>query len=87
VQLDEYIVHAVTGGMNALGEVTVRVRTTDAAPRIFSGHGTDTDILVASAKAYLAALNKVAMTAGYQPAQREPDGNADSGEGLEENGG
>ncbi len=86
VQLDEYIVHAVTGGMNALGEVTVRVRTTDPTPRLFSGHGTDTDILVASAKAYLAALNKVAMTAGYQPAQRESSVGVDSGEGLEEDG-
>ncbi len=86
VQLDEYIVHAVTGGMNALGEVTVRVRTTDPTPRLFSGHGTDTDILVASAKAYLAALNKVAMTAGYQPTQRESGVGVDSGEGLEEDG-
>jgi len=86
VELDEYIVHAVTGGMNALGEVTVRVRTCDPASRLFSGHGTDTDILVASAKAYLAALNKVAMSAGYQPAPRESAVGVRSGEGPEENG-
>ncbi|UCG16776.1 MAG: 2-isopropylmalate synthase [Phycisphaerales bacterium] len=67
VKLEEYIVHAVTGGMNALGEVTVRVQTCDEAPRTFSGHGADTDILVASAKAYVAALNKIAMAAGFKP--------------------
>jgi 2-isopropylmalate synthase len=38
--------------------------------RVYGGHGADTDIIVASAKAYLAALNKliVAQTEGAQPA-------------------
>jgi len=73
----EFAVHAVTEGIDALGEVTVRIqskngkRTFDAQkeveqPRTFGGHGADTDIIVASAKAYLAALNKmiVANSAG-----------------------
>ncbi len=60
----EYVVHAVSGGIDALGEVTVRVRKKEEGARIYSGHGADTDILVASAKAYLAALNKLARVEG-----------------------
>jgi 2-isopropylmalate synthase len=55
----EYSVHAVTEGIDALGEVTVRLQTREAEPRVLGGHGADTDIIVASAKAYLAALNKI----------------------------
>jgi len=71
----EFSVHAVTAGIDALGEVTVRIqgknggRTLDAQkeveqPRTFGGHGADTDIIVASAKAYLAALNKLLVASG-----------------------
>jgi 2-isopropylmalate synthase len=37
--------------------------------RVFGGHGADTDIIVASAKAYLNALNKliIAQTEGLEP--------------------
>ena len=64
----EFSVHAVTEGIDALGEVTVRVRGDDGTmhaqhgapqPRVVHGHGADTDIIVASAKAYVAALNKL----------------------------
>ncbi len=66
----EFTVHAVTEGIDALGEVTVRIEgkngrhALDAQKeteysRTFGGHGADTDIIVASAKAYLAALNKL----------------------------
>jgi 2-isopropylmalate synthase len=66
----EFAVHAVTEGIDALGEVTVRIQgrngkhTLDAQkemeqPRTFGGHGADTDIIVASVKAYLAAVNKM----------------------------
>jgi 2-isopropylmalate synthase len=51
-----------------MGEASVRVR---ADNRIYSGHGTDTDIIVASAKAYCHALNKVAAE---QPAVSLPSG-------------
>ena len=55
----EYSVHAVTEGIDALGEVSVRLQSHEATPRVLGGHGADTDIIVASAKAYLAALNKL----------------------------
>jgi len=68
VQLEEYVVHAVSGGINALGEVTVRIRPIGKPEQCFSGHGADMDILVASARAYVAALNKAAIAAGAKPA-------------------
>jgi 2-isopropylmalate synthase len=51
-----YSVNAVTQGTESQGEVTVRLQR---AGRIVNGVGADTDIVVASAKAYLAALNKL----------------------------
>jgi len=69
VALLEYQVHSVTEGIDALGQVSVRVRPGEAVRRLSSqggermpvvhGYGADTDIVVASAKAYLAALNRV----------------------------
>jgi 2-isopropylmalate synthase len=75
ITLLEFSVHAVTAGIDALGEVTVRIQgknghyTLDAQteveqPRTFGGHGADTDIIVASVKAYLAALNKMLIANG-----------------------
>jgi len=55
--LEDYQLRAVTGGKDALGEVTVKVRAGD---RVYTGRGVSTDIIVASVKAYLNALNKVA---------------------------
>jgi 2-isopropylmalate synthase len=55
-QLIDYSIQAITGGTDALGEVTVRISD---GQRIFSGHGADIDILVASAKAFLAAINRL----------------------------
>lgn len=54
-QLVDYTIQAITGGTDALGEVTVRLREGE---HIYTGHGADPDILVASVKAYLAAINK-----------------------------
>src|SRR5438552_2773904 len=51
-----YSVNAITTGTDAQGEVTVRL---DCDGRIVNGLGADTDILVASAKAYVNALNKL----------------------------
>ena len=51
-----YSVNAVTQGTESQGEVTVRL---SRAGRIVNGVGSDTDIVVASAKAYLSALNKL----------------------------
>jgi len=51
-----YSVNAVTQGTESQGEVTVRLQK---AGRVVNGVGADTDIVVASAKAYLSALNKL----------------------------
>ena len=60
----EYSVHAITEGIDALGEVTVRICTQDGEYRTFGGHGADPDIILASAKAYLAALNRMLIATG-----------------------
>jgi 2-isopropylmalate synthase len=52
-----YEVKAITGGTDALGEVTVRM---EDEGRTVVGQGADTDIIMASAKAYLNALNRLA---------------------------
>ncbi|MEZ5477092.1 MAG: 2-isopropylmalate synthase [Thiolinea sp.] len=57
--LQLYSVNAITSGTDAQGEVTVRL---EQAGRLVHGHGADTDIVIASAKAYLDALNKLHST-------------------------
>ncbi|MBT5031528.1 MAG: 2-isopropylmalate synthase, partial [Proteobacteria bacterium] len=54
-----YSVNNITSGTDSQGEVTVRLKQDS---RIVNGQGADTDIVVASAKAYIAALNKLANT-------------------------
>ena len=78
----EFAVHAVTEGIDALGEVTVRIQGSNGShslnaqkeveqPRTYGGHGADTDIVVASVKAYLAALNKLLVASQqYGPAEQ-----------------
>lgn len=58
-QLIEYSVQSVTAGIDALGEVTIRLKHED---QIFSGHAANTDIIVASAMAYMSALNRLSAT-------------------------
>jgi 2-isopropylmalate synthase len=60
-QLLLYSVNAITTGTDAQGEVTVRL---ERGGRIVNGNGADTDIVIASAKAYLNALDKLVMSAG-----------------------
>ena len=69
----EYTVQSVTEGIDALGEVSVRVAPHDddlatdklnpqyehSRARVFHGHGAHTDVIVASAKAYVAAINRI----------------------------
>jgi 2-isopropylmalate synthase len=75
--LTEFSVKSVTEGIDAVGEVTIRIeehindnghagsgRYTDRSgrntrPRTYTGHGVHTDIIVASAQAYMGALNKL----------------------------
>jgi len=61
-QLLLYSVNSITSGTDAQGEVTVRV---EKDGRIVNGQGADTDIVIASAKAYVNALNTL-----LQPMQR-----------------
>jgi 2-isopropylmalate synthase len=63
-------VNAITGGMDALGEVSV---TLAEDGRRVIGHGAHTDILVASGKAYVHALNKLEWHK-RQHARSEPRG-------------
>lgn len=56
-RLLRYEVKSITGGTDALGEVIVSL---EEGERSVIGHGADTDIIVASAKAYINALNKLA---------------------------
>ena len=68
-RLIEYTVQSVTEGIDAVGDVTVRIEgevgdervnpQTGTTHRIYSGRGVDTDIIVASAKAYVQALNRL----------------------------
>ncbi|MBN1231399.1 MAG: 2-isopropylmalate synthase [Anaerolineales bacterium] len=73
----EYSVNAITEGIDAIGEVSVRLKGENgdhyqrqspqvnrSTTRTFGGHGVDTDIIVSSAKAYLAALNKLLIASG-----------------------
>src|SRR6478672_7738213 len=55
-QLIEFAVQSVTAGIDAIGEVTIRLRYQE---RVYSGHAANTDIIVASAQAYINALNRL----------------------------
>jgi 2-isopropylmalate synthase len=73
----EFTVRSVTKGIDAIGEVTVRLQARNGEvhkrtspqsgreqARTFGGYGADTDIIVASAHAYIAALNKLLVATG-----------------------
>lgn len=55
--LSEFAIKAVTRGIDALGEVTMRV--TAANGDVYTGRGSDNDIVVSSTKAYINALNRL----------------------------
>jgi 2-isopropylmalate synthase len=54
--LTEFTVKSVTEGIDAIGEVLIRIESDGVT---YTGRGADTDILVASAKAYMNALNRL----------------------------
>ncbi|MCL4371269.1 MAG: 2-isopropylmalate synthase, partial [Chloroflexi bacterium] len=68
-RLEDYSLKAVTSGQDALGEVTVRVaaRRGEEGEVAMLGRGVSTDIIEASVKAYLAAVNKLCLTTGSHP--------------------
>jgi len=55
-KLLQFAIHAITSGTEAQGEVTVRL---EEKGNTVIGQGADTDVIVASAKAYINALNKI----------------------------
>jgi len=55
-RLLDYSLKSITGGKDALGEVTVRIKSNKDE---VSGRGTSTDIIEASAKAYVNAVNRL----------------------------
>ncbi|MBR5785810.1 MAG: hypothetical protein IKY41_03835 [Clostridia bacterium] len=55
-ELDDYQVQSVTEGKEALGSALVRLRNNG---KLYSGNGTSTDIIAASIRAYINALNKI----------------------------
>ncbi|MCH7881053.1 MAG: 2-isopropylmalate synthase [Proteobacteria bacterium] len=61
VKLQLYSVNAITPGTDSQGEVTVRV---EKDGYVVNGQGADTDIVIASAKSYINALNKVVRNSG-----------------------
>ena len=63
--LTEFTVNAVTEGIDALGRVTIRIEKNGV---IYVGRGSDVDIIVASAKAYMSALNRLLAKEGVQQA-------------------
>ncbi len=61
--LEEYIIHAVTAGKDAQGEVSVRVSRNG---RTYKGRGVSTDVIGASIKAYLFAVNSMLFEERYE---------------------
>lgn len=58
--LAEFSVKAITRGIDAIGEVTVRITAEDG--KVYTGRGADNDIVVSSAKAYVNAINRMIQT-------------------------
>ena len=58
--LAEFSVKAITRGIDAIGEVTVRITAEDG--KVYTGRGADNDIIVSSAKAYVNAINRMIQT-------------------------
>ena len=62
-RLTEFSVKSVTEGIDAIGEVTIRI---ESGGITFTGRGASTDIMVACAKAYMNALNRLLSSKGRQ---------------------
>ena len=68
-KLVDYRIHSVTGGTDALGEVHVAL---EREGRTAVGRGSSTDVIVASALAYVNALNRLESLLELEAAKREP---------------
>ncbi len=92
-ELVEYSINAVTEGIDALGEASVRILAKTEDKRVsaqaqhlpmFHGQAADTDVIVASAKAYLSALNRLMSSLGLHKssearAEHKPQGSKATG--------
>ncbi len=65
-ELKLYSVNNITSGTDAQGDVTVRL---EKDGRVVNGQGADTDIVIASAKAYISTLNKIFLNASKEHPQ------------------
>ncbi|MDN5351257.1 MAG: 2-isopropylmalate synthase [Clostridiales bacterium] len=63
VDLEDYALEAVTEGEDAQGEATVKLKVNE---RVYTGYGLSTDIVEASIKAYVNAINKMPQSAGFR---------------------
>lgn len=70
VTLGDYNLSAATSGKDALGEVSVKL---EYKGHIYSGRGVSTDVLEASLRAYIHALNKIVANGGRARAARQED--------------
>jgi 2-isopropylmalate synthase len=66
--LTEFTIKSITEGIDAIGEVLIRIESDGVT---YTGRGADTDIIVASAKAYMNALNR--LLAKKTAGERKPD--------------
>ena len=69
-ELVEFSVKSVTEGIDAMGEVTIRLRREG---QLFSGHSADTDVVVAAAQAFVNALNRLAAAQHHKPIHPQRD--------------
>ena len=68
--LIEFSVKSVTEGIDAMGEVTIRLRRDGS---LYSGHAADTDVVVAAAMAFINALNRLVAGEAKQPLHPQKD--------------
>ena len=69
-ELTEFSVKSVTEGIDAQGEVTIRIMQDG---KTYTGRAADTDIIVSSAKAYMSALNRmITVTARNDEVRANP---------------
>ncbi len=66
-QLESFSVSSVTGGIDALGDVTIVLATATEPARRAIGRGVSTDVVEASARAYLSAVNRLVHLTSREP--------------------
>jgi 2-isopropylmalate synthase len=84
-QLTEFSIKAITEGIDSIGEVTIRIQTDQPIPgspvNVFSGHGASEDIIEASGRAYMSALNKLLAARRESASLPAPNGANGNGNG------